>query len=105
MDNKNETKISATDIEKGNFIRFRVAPWYAKRNGFVRIFKDENDGVDQGLITGVSNKAVRLSFCEIHEIREIWIPKSVFIYVYVLHDKIMRDWIKESEELNDDDLT
>lgn len=102
MNSENEVKISPNDIKKGDFIRFRVEPWFAKKEGLVRIFKDENDGIDQGFVSAVTDKSVHVPFCEIHERRDKWIPRRVFVYVYVIKDKIRKDWIKESEELYDD---
>lgn len=97
MQDNNRTEISAYKIKKGDFIRFRLKPLFAKNNGFTKHFKKDTDGIDQGFVTAVSEKAVRLSYCEIHEIREVWIPKSVFVYAFVRHKKTVRDWVKKSE--------
>ena len=94
--NEIKTKISPKEIKKGDFIRFKVPPWFAEREGLARIFKDENNGIDQGFVTSVTPKAVFIPYCEIHDRRDKCIPKSVFLYVFRIEDKERRDWIAES---------
>ncbi len=93
-----KTKILPNEIQEGDFIRFRVEPWFARREGLARFFKDENDGINQGFVSVVTPKSVIIPFCKIHERRDKQIPKSVFVYVFRIENKMRRDWVKESRE-------
>lgn len=78
MDVETKIKIEPKDIKKGDFIYFKVEPWFAEREGLARISKDDNDGIDQGFVSFVNEKSVFLPFCSIHERRDKWIPKKSF---------------------------
>ena len=98
MDEEIQVKIEPKEIKKGDFIYFKVEPWFAEKEGIARIFKDKNDGIDQGFVSFTNEKSVFLSFCSIHERRDKWIPRSVFMWVFVVKNRMKRDWVQESAE-------
>ncbi|MHA1222772.1 MAG: hypothetical protein ACTSP3_05860 [Candidatus Heimdallarchaeaceae archaeon] len=90
--------LSPYEIQKGDYVYFRIPKWLAIRKGLCSITGHKNDCIDQGMVTWATPKSVGFAYLKLHDKRDIWLPKSEFIWVKKARERKLVDWEKKLEE-------